>query len=124
MDHVFTYTQGTRGSHVRTGCRTGARCDTVAYLYISTTKTFITIPSTGATPKPLHAIKSGRQRALASCDQLNPHNSRSKSEKQKYIPRDRHFFGATITVLGRRSTPKKLLTLSLDEEVDRFAQLN
>ena len=84
---------------------------------ISTTKIFITIPSTGA-------IRSGSQRALAPCDQLNPHNSRSKSEKQKYIPRDRHFFGATITVSGRRSTPKKLLTLSLDEEVDRFAQLN
>ena len=57
MDHVFTYTQGTRGSHVRTGCRTGARCDTVAYLYISTTKTFITIPSTGATP-PVRQQKS------------------------------------------------------------------
>ena len=89
-------------------------------IYIYTTKTFITIPSTGATPKllhaiksgrqraltpcdqirkatrthsmrsnqegnahSLHAIKSGRQRALASCDQLNPHNSRSKSGKQK-----------------------------------------
>ena len=53
--------------------------------HISTTKTFITIPSTDATPKPLHAIRSGRQRALAPCDQLNPHNNRSKSGRQKSI---------------------------------------
>ena len=53
---------------------------------ISTTKIFITIPFTGATPKPLHAIRSERQRALAPYDQLNPHNSRSKLEKQKSIP--------------------------------------
>ena len=56
------------------------------FLRLYTTKTFITIPSTVATLKPLHAIRSGRQRALAPCDQLNPHNSRSKSEKQKLIP--------------------------------------
>jgi len=56
------------------------------FLRLYTTKTFITIPSTGATPKPLHAIKSGRQRALAPCDQINPHNSCSKSGRQKSIP--------------------------------------
>ena len=40
---------------------------------------------TGATPKSLHAIRSERQRALAPCDQPNPHNSRSKSGRQKLI---------------------------------------
>ena len=118
------YSRLHRGHVAATYVQVVAREHGVMPSHIFTTKTFITIPSTGATPKSLYAIKSGRQRALASCDQLNPHNSRSKSEKQKYIPGDRHFFGATITVSGRRSTPKKLLTLSLDEEVDRFAQLN
>ena len=33
----------------------------------------------------LYAIKSGRQRALAPCNQLNPHNSSSKSGRQKSI---------------------------------------
>ena len=117
---IHVYTGDTR--QPRTGCRTGARCNAVAYtkkIYskkngsktntsrakkkcfrkknssksftrlkkirfpICTTKTFITILFTGATTKPLHAIKSGRQRALAPCDQLNPHNSRSKSGRQK-----------------------------------------
>ena len=49
-----------------------------------------------------HAIKSGRQRVLAPCDQLNLHNNRSKSGKQKLIPYDRHFlchnhrFGSSV----------------------------
>ena len=73
--------------------------------HIFTTKTFITILSIGATPKSLYAIKSGRQRALAPCDQLSPHNSRRKSGKEKSIPHDIHFFGATITALGHRSAP-------------------
>jgi len=34
----------------------------------------------------LHKIRSRRQCALAPCDQLNPHNSRSKSGRQKSIP--------------------------------------
>ena len=53
---------------------------------ISTTKTFINIPSTGATPKPLHAIRSERQCALVHCNQLNPHNSHNKLGRQKSIP--------------------------------------
>jgi len=84
VDHVFTYTQGTRGSHVQAVAQEHGA--TPSDISISTTKTFITIPSTGATPKPLHAIRSGRQRALTPCDQLNLHNSRSKSGKQKSIP--------------------------------------
>ena len=124
MDHVFTYTQGTRGSHVKAVAREhGATPSHIRKKYtakkmvpkqklprakksvsekknssksftrlkkirfpICTTKTFITILFTGATTKPLHAIKSGRQRALAPCDQLNPHNSCSKSGRQKSIP--------------------------------------
>ena len=64
-------------------CLNTPYCDCLLYL---TTKTFITIPSTCATPKPLYAIRSGRQRALAPCDQLNLRNSRSKSGRQKSIP--------------------------------------
>ena len=60
------------------------RCPVSILIY--TTKTFITIPSIGATLKPLHAIRSGRQRALAPCDQLNPHNSSNKLGRQKSIP--------------------------------------
>ena len=62
------------------------------------TKIFITIPSTDTTPKPLHAIKSERQRALAPCDQLNPRESCSKSgrKKNQTILRVHHFTGTYI----------------------------
>ena len=67
---------------------------------ISTTKIFITIPSTGVTPKPLRAIRSERQRALAQCDQLNLHNSHSKSGRQKSWKFLDHFLCSTLRLNG------------------------
>ena len=45
-------------------------------------------------------IRLGRQRALATCDQLNPHNSRNKSGRQKSIP-------LTIVINSTITPPKK-----------------
>ena len=85
-------------SRMKIPCLNTPYCDCLLYL---TTKTFITIPSTCATPKPLYAIRSGRQRALAPCDQLNLRNSRSKSGRQKSIP-------VTI-VINSAITPRRQL---------------